>query len=148
MLLVFGEAQAQQDAPASSFVGAWTGYQGWAIENPPPERHPQPITFTMKLVDQKLVGVMSPFFGGTDTAFFTDVEITGNRLRARAAVGPPPADADTPQRPARGFVANVTVQFDFTLHDRNTLTGTADVFMGDVKWITFNYDLGRQRSRY
>jgi hypothetical protein len=29
-----------------------------------------------------------------------------------------------------------------------SLSGTADVTMGDVPWMTFKYDLGKKRSRY
>ena len=32
--------------------------------------------------------------------------------------------------------------------DGITLTGTADVTLGDVKWLKFNYDLSKKRSRY
>ena len=39
------------------------------------------------------------------------------------------------------------IQFAFK-NDGVNLTGTADVMLGDVKWLKFNYDLSKKRSRY
>jgi hypothetical protein len=33
-------------------------------------------------------------------------------------------------------------------NDGVTMTGTADVRMGEVPWTKFKYDLGKKRSRY
>jgi hypothetical protein len=41
----------------------------------------------------------------------------------------------------------VKIQFAFKA-DRLDLKGTADVTMNDVKWLRFNYDLSKKRSRY
>ena len=137
-----------ENEPQSRFVGNWVGVQTWGIEGAPPEREPQPVTFAIELVDGKLVGTMSPFFGGTDVAYFSGAQIVGDQLSATAAVGPSPAAGSTQRPPSRGFTANVRVKFDFKTADRNIMTGTADVFVGDVKWVRFNYVLDKQRSRY
>ena len=148
LALMIQQPSTQQNEPQSRFVGKWVGVQTWAIDDAPPDRQPQPVTLTIELVDGKLAGTMSPFFGGTDVAYFSGAEIVGDQLSATATVGPPPATGSTERPPSRGFTANVRVKFDFKSGDRNNMTGTADIFMGDVKWLRFNYDLGKQRSRY
>jgi hypothetical protein len=41
----------------------------------------------------------------------------------------------------------VKIAFSFK-NDGVSLAGTADVLMGDVKWLKFKYDLSKKRSRY
>jgi hypothetical protein len=142
-LVVLGwlPAVRAQDAAQSRFVGTWVGTQKWAIENPPPSAYtPQAVTLTIEIVDGKLVGVMSPFFGGADGARFVDSRIEGEQLQASAIVG------DPAQR-RTGWKANTTIQFAFQ-NDGTRLVGTADVRLGDVTWTKFSYDLSRKRSRY
>jgi hypothetical protein len=138
MLGLVGGAGAQQAMP-SQFIGTWVGTQSWAIETPPPNaKTPQPVELTIESVDGKLVGVMTPFFGGSDGARFTDSQITGEQLKTTAVMGRP-----------TGWKTTVRINFDFkSTGDRNALIGTADVFMGDTKWTTFKYELSRKRSRY
>ena len=135
-LLTFALAQ---DTTPARFVGTWVGTQTWAIENPPANaKTPQPVELNIELVDGKLVGVMTPFFGGSDGARFAEARIVGEDLRASGALGRP-----------TGWKAAVKINFDFTVTgDRNQLVGTADVLMGDAKWTTFKYELSRKRSRY
>jgi hypothetical protein len=46
-----------------------------------------------------------------------------------------------------GWKEQSKIQFRFK-PDGVNLTGTADVMLGDVKWLKFNYDLSKKRSRY
>jgi hypothetical protein len=52
-------------------------------------------------------------------------------------------------RPRRGptWKDTVAIQFAFT-SDRLDLKGTGDVMMNGVKWLSFDYDLSKKRSRY
>ncbi len=142
-----------QDAPLSPFTGTWVGTQSWAIENPPPgAREPQTVTLTVELIDGKLVGTMTPFFGGSDGVRFVDATVDGDRVQAAARVTPPspPASAAGAQAQPRrltGWKANAQVKFTFQ-NDGNRLTGTADVLLGEIPWAKFAYDLSRKRSRY
>jgi hypothetical protein len=171
-LLFFSVLQAARPAATVStqaFVGTWVGTQSWAIEKPPPGARPdQPVSLTIDLVDGKLFGTMTPFLGGDDGATFVDAEIVGDRLQASAMVGKPrPAAAgrasagDEGQQAAPaargrggrrggaplGWKEQSKIQFTFK-PDGVNLTGTAEVMLGDVKWLKFNYDLSKKRSRY
>lgn len=162
-LLSMGFAQVAQVAPGAQqpaaavvqpgrFVGTWVGTQGWNIAEPPPgSRQDQPVTLTIELVEDKLVGTMKPFLGGEDGATFVDVAIVGEELRASAVVGrprpPAAAQAAAGRRGAPGWKDPITVRFVFT-NDGVKLAGTADVAMGDVPWTKFKYDLEKKRSRY
>jgi hypothetical protein len=173
-LMLFQAAQPAPRATVSpqTFVGTWVGTQSWAIQNPPPGARPdQPVTLTIDLMDGKLVGSMVPFMGGQDGATFVESKIVGEELQVSAVVGrprpatlapPPPANGDEgPQAPApagrgrggrRGaqppsWKDTAKIQFAFK-NDGVNLTGTADVMLGDVKWLKFNYDLSKKRSRY
>ena len=142
-----------QDASPSRFVGTWVGFQTWAIDNPPPNaKTPQPVELDIQLVDGKLVGVMTPFFGGSDGANFAESRIAGDDLQASGAMGPLPKPAEAglrPNRPPAGWKATVKINFDFKVTaDKNQLVGTADVLMGDVQWTKFKYELSKKRSRY
>ncbi len=155
MLCVQAVATAQQPAASvqpGRFVGTWVGTQGWNIANPPPgASQDQPVTLTIELVDDKLVGTMKPFLGGEDGATFVDFAIVGEELRASAVVGRPRAPAGSQpagaRRGAPGWKDPITVSFVFK-NDGVKLAGTADVAMGDVPWTRFKYDLEKRRSRY
>ena len=129
------------------FAGTWVGTQAWAIDNPPPgSRQDQPVTLTLEVVEGKLTGTMKPFLGGEDGATIVDATIVGEELRATAVVGRPrPAGRGAAARP--NWKDPIQVAFTFR-NDGVTLTGDADVTMGDVPWMKFKYDLSRKRSRY
>lgn len=161
-LFVIALLQAPQSATVSSqrFVGTWVGVQGWAIDNPPPgARQDQPVTLTIDMVDGKLAGTLVPFMGGQDGATFIDAQIVGDELQASAVVGrrravAAPANGDAAAAPPsgrrlffEGWKDSVKITMAFK-NDGVNLTGTADVLMGDVKWLKFRYDLARKRSRY
>ena len=110
----------------------------------------QTVTMTIELVDGKLVGTLTPFFGGNDGARFVDVKIAGEELKASAVVGKAPV-AGPPAQPrgGRGSRWKSDTSIQFTLRaDRTHMKGTADVELGGVKWMQYNYDLEKKRSRY
>ena len=130
-----------QDAPPSRFVGTWVGVQRWVADTPSPgAREEQPVELTIEMVDGKLAGFMNPFFGGSDGARFVDVTIAGDQLQASAVMGKQPG--------ARNWKSAVRISFDFRSESDVKLTGTADVFLDNVKWLKFSYDLSKKRSRY
>jgi hypothetical protein len=152
-LLLATLANAQAPAPQTSvpawprFVGTWVGTQAWAITNPPPgANNEQPVTLELQLVDGKMTGTMRPFLGGDDGATITDATIVGEELRATAVVGRPrPANAGR----RGGGTGNAAIRIAFVFkNDGVTMSGTADVRMGDVPWTKFSYKLGKKRSRY
>ena len=127
------------------FTGTWVGTQAWDIDNPPPgSRNDQPVTLELEVVDGKLTGTMRPFLGGEDGATLVDAAIVGEELRATAIAGRP--------RPAGrrgGGNWKDPIQVAFVLKtDGLTMTGTADVKMGDVPWMKYKYELSKKRSRY
>jgi hypothetical protein len=150
VLLLIPLQSAVQDASPATFVGSWVGTQTWAGESiPPSAKNPQQVALEIEIVDNKLVGSM-PMFGGLDVFGFVDTKIVGEELEATARVRkptPPPNADGTPRAPQRNWTDDVKVTFHLKA-DKVTLTGTADVMFGDVKWMTFKYDLGRKRSRY
>jgi hypothetical protein len=137
-----------QNATPASFVGNWVGTQTWIGDNVPPSaKAPQQVALTIDLVDGKLVGNM-PVFGGTDVLTFVDTKIVGDELEASAVVKKPQPAAGA-EGGGRGKAWTDDVKF--TLHlkaDKVALTGTADVVLGDVKWMTFKYEMGKKRTRY
>jgi hypothetical protein len=165
LLLALVQAVPPQRATVSpqTFVGTWVGTQSWAIDSPPPgARQDQPVSLTIDLVDGKITGTMTPFMGGQDGATFVNAQIVGDELHADAVVGRPrparaeaPGAADPPAGRGRGrrggppasWKDPVKIQFTFK-NDGTALTGAADITMNDVKWLKFNYDLSRKRSRY
>ena len=150
LVFAFQGSPAQENVSPAVFVGTWVGMQTWALENAPPSaKEPQPVTLTIDLVDGKLVGSMTPFFGGSDVAKIVEYKIVGDELQASAIVGqPPPATPDAAaQPPRRGWTDGVKVNF-LLKADRTDLTGTADILLGDVKWLKFKYELGKKRLRY
>jgi hypothetical protein len=137
----------QQNASPAAFVGTWVGTQTWAIENPSPSaKEEQPIELKIDLVDGKLTGFMNPWFGGADGATFTQTTIEGDVLKATAVVGKPPAPGTRGQR--GNWKSSVKIFFHFRSDFKDSLSGTADVMMNDVKWLKFNYTLNKKRSRY
>jgi hypothetical protein len=134
--------------PSARFVGTWVGTQGWAIDNPPPgARQDQPVTVTIETNDRGvLTGFVVPFLGGEDGATFTEAAVVGDELRAMAIVGRPRAGGAR-GRGGAGWKDAIQVAFVFR-NSGTALTGTADVRLGDVPWMRFNYDLGKKRSRY
>ena len=129
-----------QEAPASRFVGVWVGSQIWDIESPPPNaKTAQPVELDIKLVDGKLVGLLTPFFGGSDGATFSEAQIVGENLQASGMMG----------GRRTGWKSNVQVKFDFKpTADRNQLIGTVQVMMGETQWTKYKYELSRRRTRY
>ena len=174
-LLAILQAPPPQPTPtvsASRFVGTWVGVQSWAIEKAPPGAlENQPVTLTLEMVDGKLVGTMLPFMGGQDGATIVESKIVGEELQASAVVGRPrPAAAGGAARgtttqgapgataagrgrggrggtPPPSWKDPITVNFSFR-NDGLNVTGTADVLMGDVRWLKFDYALSKKRSRY
>jgi hypothetical protein len=165
LLTIVSRPHAADQEPAvqpSRFAGTWVGTQSWAIANPPPgARSDQPVTLIIEVVEGRITGSMTPFLGGEDGATFVDATIVGEQLRASAVVGVPRlqaaarGDAGPPQGAGRGrrgggpanWKDAIAVTFTFR-NDGITMTGAADIKLGDVPWLAFNYDLGRKRSRY
>jgi len=142
LLALTPQAAAPQNASPATFVGNWVGFQTWAGDNAPPSaKSPQQVTLNIDIVDGKLSGSM-PFFGGTDVATFLDTKIVGDELQASAIIKKPEAAA---QRKA--WTDDVKITFHLKA-DKVNMKGTADVLMGDVKWLTFKYDLGKKRTLY
>ena len=136
-----------QSASPSTFVGTWVGTQAWTIDNPSPSaKEEQPVELKIDLVDGKLTGFMNPWFGGSDGATFIQTSIEGDQLKAIALVGKPPAPGARGQR--GNWKNSVKIFFNFKNDFKDSLTGTADVMMNDVKWLKFSYNLSKKRSRY
>ncbi len=142
---------AAQNVPSTRFEGTWVGVQRWAIDKPSPgAQEDQPVVLTIETIDGKLVGTITPFFGGADGASFVGGQIVGEELRVMGAMGKPQTstDAATFSKNLRGgWKDNVRILFNFRT-ERTELVGTADVLMDDVKWLKFTYELSRKRSRY
>jgi hypothetical protein len=135
--------------PAARFAGTWVGTQAWAIKDPPPgARQDQPVTLELEVVDGKITGTMTPFFGGEDGATIVDATVVGEELHATAVAGRPrPQVAGRRGGGGGGWKDPIRIAFVFK-NTGVTMTGTADVRMGDVPWMKFAYDLGKKRSRY
>jgi len=150
MLLLAAALQsptAAQDASPSTFVGTWVGTQKWAIDSPSPSaKEEQPVELKIDLVGGKLFGFITPWFGGSDGATFTQTTVEGDQLKATAVVGKPPLPGARGQR--GNWKNNVRIFFTFKSDFKDSLTGTADVMMNDVKWLKFTYNLSKKRSRY
>ena len=100
----------------------------------------------IEVVDGKVTGSMEPFLGGDEGATFVAARMVGDELHATAVVGRPRPTVGARRGPPN-WKDTVAIAFVF----RNTgveMTGTADVTMGDVPWMKFQYQLGRKRSRY
>ena len=143
-------AASQEPAAAVQpirFAGTWVGTQAWAIEDPPPgSRQDQPVTLELAVVDGSITGTMKPFLGGEDGATFVEASIVGEELHATAIVGRPRTGGRRGGGPGN-WKDPIRVTFIFK-GDALSLTGTADVKMGDTPWMKFRYDLSKKRSRY
>ena len=147
LLYAFMLAQNAPNVTPSSFAGIWVGTQTWAIDSASPSaKEEQPVELNIQLVDGKLTGFMNPWFGGSDGATFTETTIAGEELKATAVVGKPPAAGARGQR--GNWKSSVQIQFKFKSEAKESLTGTADVTLDGVKWLKFNYNLSKKRSRY
>ena len=103
---------------------------------------------TIEIVDGKLVGTLTPFFGGNDGASFVEAQIVGEELRASAIIGKTPAPGGGEGRGA-GPAWKSDTKIQFTLKaDRTRMKGTGDVELSGVKWMEYTYDLEKKRSRY
>ena len=156
LLAVLQAPEPPQPVSPATFVGTWVGLQTVANNTSPGVQEGQTVTMTIEMVDGRLVGTLNPFFGGNDGARFVDVRIAGEELRAAAVVGkapvavPPPPAADGSAGGGRGgpvWKGDTTIQFTLRA-DRTHMKGTADVEMSGVKWMQYNYDLEKRRSRY
>jgi hypothetical protein len=135
-----------QPVSPATFVGTWVGLQTVANNTSPGVQQGQTVTMTIELVDGKLIGTLTPFFGGADGASFADVEIAGEELKASAVVGKLAAAGGGDTRGA-GWKGETKIQFTLKA-DRTRMKGTADVQLSGVKWMQYNYDLEKKRSRY
>ena len=138
---------AQTPVPAARFAGTWVGTQAWAISNPPPgSSQDQPVTLEIDVKDGNITGTMTPFLGGEDGATIVEATIVGEELHAKAIAGRPRAAG---RRGGGGgnWKDPIAIAFVFK-NDGLTMTGTAEVKMGEVPWMKFSYDLGKKRSRY
>jgi hypothetical protein len=148
--LTLQEERAQRAVTVQSFVGTWVGTQRWAddIKGPGPAEE-QEVTLTIEEFNGKLVGSLTPFFGGSDGASFGNGDLAGEELKATGRIGQPkPGEpvAESRNQP-RTWKGQTQIAFAFDV-DRNNLKGTADVTLNGVKWLRFNYDLSKKRSRY
>jgi hypothetical protein len=149
LLVVLVQAPAPpQPVSAGTFVGTWVGLQTAADNTSPGVQASQTVTMTIEIVDGKLIGTLSPFFGGSDGASFVDAQIVGEELRASAMVGKPAAAAGGAGRGAApGWKSDTKIQFTLKA-DRTRMKGTGDVQLSGVKWMQYSYDLEKKRSRY
>jgi hypothetical protein len=148
--LTLQEERAQRAVTLQSFVGTWVGTQRWAddIKGPGPAEE-QEVTLMIEEFNGKLVGSLTPFFGGSDGASFGNGDLAGEELKATGRIGQPkPGEpvAESRNQP-RTWKGQTQIAFAFDV-DRNNLKGTADVTLNGVKWLRFNYDLSKKRSRY
>jgi hypothetical protein len=67
-------------------------------------------------------------------------------LQAQAIVGKPPAPGARGQR--GNWKNSVKILFKLKSEGNNTLAGTADVTLDNIKWLRFDYSLAKKRSRY
>jgi hypothetical protein len=123
------------------------GIQSVANNTSPGVQEGQTVTLTIDLVDGKLVGTLTPFFGGNDGATFVDVQIVGEELKASAIIGKPPAAGAEGRGAGPGWKSDTKIQFTLKA-DRTHMKGTGDVALSGVKWMQYDYDLEKKRSRY
>lgn len=144
------EDRAQRLVTPQSFVGTWVGTQKWADDiKSPGSAEEQQVVLTIEEFNGKLVGSLTPFFGGNDGASFGNGDLVDDQLRATGRIGQPKAGepvAESRNQP-RTWKGQTQIAFAFDV-DRNDLKGTADVTLNGVKWLRFTYDLSKKRSRY
>jgi hypothetical protein len=146
VVLLQTPAPPQPVSPAT-FVGTWVGLQTVADNTSPGVKEAQTVTMTIELVDGKLVGALTPFFGGNDGASFADGRIVGEELKASAMIGTPPAAGSAGRGAGPGWKSDTSIQLTLKA-DRTRMKGTADVQLSGVKWTQYVYDLEKKRSRY
>ena len=73
---------------------------------------------------------------------FIQTSIEGDQLKAIALVGKPPAPGARGQR--GNWKNSVKIFFNLKNDFKDSLTGTADVMMNDVKWLKFSYNLSKK----
>ena len=80
--------RAQKTVTLQSFVGTWVGTQKWAddIKSPGPAEE-QEVVLTIEEFNGKLVGSLTPFFGGSDGASFGNGDLVGVRVAFRGCGG-------------------------------------------------------------
>ena len=143
---VYLSAQSGAPVPAARFAGTWVGTQAWAIDDPPPgARQDQPVTLTIEVQDGTITGSMKPFMGSEEGAAFTGARIDGDQLQVSAVIGRPRGAGRG--GPGRSGTNAPRVTFTFR-NEGLLLSGTGEVFMGDVPWTKFRYSLEKKRSRY
>jgi hypothetical protein len=148
LVALFQAPAPPQPVSPATFVGTWVGVQTVANNTSPGVQEGQTVTMTIELVDGKLAGMLTPFFGGNDGASFVDVQIVGEELKASAIVGKPPIAGSAAGRGAApGWKSDTTIRFTLKA-DRTHMKGTGDVELSGVKWIEYTYDLEKKRSRY
>ena len=132
----------------ATFAGTWVGLQTVANTTSPGVKEAQTVTMTIEVVDGKVVGTLTPFFGGSDGATFVDVQVIGEELHASAIVGKPPdAGAGAGRGASPAWKRDTKIRF-IVKADRTRMKGTADVELSGVKWMQYSYDLEKKRSRY
>jgi hypothetical protein len=145
ILCVLAGARAQ-GADLGRFAGEWIGTQRWAQSNPPAGAEPQQVTLTLEASEGKLSGTLMPFFGGGDGALLTDIRIDGKQLRADAVLGEARI-AQSPENAEPFWKNDVKIAFAFTDEGDGKLSGTANLTMGGVQWLKFQYALTRKEAR-
>jgi hypothetical protein len=146
LVLLQAPAPPQPVSPAT-FAGTWVGLQTVANNTSPGVQEAQTVTMTIEVVDGKLVGTLTPFFGGNDGASFIDAQIVGEELKASAMVGKPPAAGGEGRGAGPAWKSDTRIRFTLKA-DRTHMKGTGDVELSGVKWMQYNYDLEKKRSRY
>jgi hypothetical protein len=147
LLAVLQAPAPPQPVSPATFAGTWVGRQTVANNTSPGVQEAQTVTMTIDLVDGKLAGTLTPFFGGDDGVSFVDVEIVGEELKASGMLGTPRAAGGEGRGAAPGWKSDTKIQFTLKA-DRTRMKGTADVELSGVKWMQYNYDLEKKRSRY
>ncbi len=145
-LLQAPPAPPQPISPAT-FAGTWVGLQTVVNSASPGVQEAQTVTMTIEIIDGKLVGTLTPFFGGNDGASFVDVQIVGEELRASAMVGKPPSAGAEGRGSGPAWKGDTKIRFTLKA-DRTRMKGTGDVELSGVKWMQYSYDLEKKRSRY
>src|SRR5580765_5327137 len=120
--------RAQRSVTQQSFVGTWVGTQKWAddIKSPGPSED-QEVTLTIEEFNGKLVGTMTPFFGGSDGASFGNGDLVGDQLRAAGKLGQPKGGepvSESRNQP-RNWKGQTAIRFTFDV-DIINLKGTAE----------------------
>jgi len=125
-----------RQAGASLFAGEWVGLQTWTVENPS-AGEPQTVTVRFVMSESGLTGAMTPVLGAAESVPLTDIQIEGDDLSASFDFS---GVRNRWQRAVTGTIS-------FT-RDADRMSGTANLAMGDVPWLNFEYQLNRKQARY